>query len=103
MEEQKIDKRSKIYRESLIGSASANEDTPIEALLRTAIPVSKAEFHAAVNNSDNVPENYFSEKSDNPSRRAEMWITAGGNLLICFQKGKYFGVPAASVKYFNFK
>lgn len=130
MEEQKIDKRSKAYKEEQKLKAgvldaykvntehSARPDevrfvetkdcSPIEKLIATALPVSKAEFHAAVNNVDNVPETHFSEKSDNKGRRAEMWLTAGGNLLICKQENakretKYVGVPAASVKFVHFK
>lgn len=65
------------------------------------IPVSRAEFHAAVNNVDGVPENMFSEKSENKGRRADMWWTPAG--LICHQQGKYFVAPVATVRYAHFK
>lgn len=131
MEEQKIDKRTKDYKEALKRSANnleSNEldpstmkglsswadsmtsiiSNPIDRLIEIGVPVTKAEFHAAVNNVDNVPETHFSEKSDSRNRRAEMWLTASGNLLICKQdtaKGvtKYIGVPSASVKFVHFK
>lgn len=128
MEEQKIDKRSKEYKaqvaaqERMVTAAVTHmahgigapvvyptqDSTPLERLIASGISVSKAEFHAAVNNVDNVPETHFSEKSDNKGRRAEMWLTAGGNLLICKQETakretKYVGVPAASVKFVHFK
>ena len=73
----------------------------IEKLIHNGIAVHKAEFIHAINNADNVPENMLSEKSANASRRAEMWLTTAG--LICFQKGVYFGTPAANVKYVHFK
>lgn len=136
--EQKIDKRSKEYKEEMKQrQAIANQNSQesmgdseaaripfsnaaaqrIQAeethpalirLIETGIPVAKADFHAAVNNADEVPENGFNEKSDNRSRRVEMWLTAGGNILICKQKtkagaDKFFGVPSASVKFVHFK
>ena len=69
-------------------------------MISQGIPVSKAEFNAAVNNADNVPENYFSEESQNSSRRCQMWLVPAG--LLCLQKGKYFLVPP-TFKYVNLK
>lgn len=62
------------------------------------IPIWRAEFHSAVNNGDDVPENYFSSKSTVKSRNVEMrWIKGDG--LWCLHKGQYFIVPAATVKF----
>ncbi len=72
----------------------------LEKMIKQGIPVSKAEFNAAVNNADNVPENYFSEDSNNSSRRAQMWLVPAG--LLCMQKGKYFLVPP-TFKYAHLK
>lgn len=72
----------------------------LKHLIETGIPVSKAQFHAAVNNADNVPENYFSTESLNKSRQADMWWTP--HTLVCHQKGKYFGVPISTVIFANF-
>lgn len=109
MEVQKIDKRTKEYKESIQNSeirnvtySEAMESTPIQKLIAASIPLTKAEFHASVNNSDNVPETYFSETSGNANRRVTMWLMSNGCLL-CFQKGKYFSVGAATWKYVNFK
>lgn len=73
----------------------------ILALIKSGIPVSNAHFVLAVNNADNVPENYFSIDSHNSSRRANMWWTP--STLICEQKGIYFGVPSGTVKFIHFK
>jgi hypothetical protein len=78
----------------------------LQKLIESGIPVSQAHFHAAVNNADETPENYFNDKSDNRSRRAAMLWTPHG--LICSQvdtKGemKHFIVPPATVKFAKFK
>lgn len=129
MEETKVDKRTKEYKAAMhnMGEAMANQKvsipiiqgpavvpkqadkTALDRLIESGLPVAKAEFHAAVNNADDVPESYLSDKSDKPTRKADMWLTAGGSVLICIQKRKkdgskfYFGVPAASIKYVHFK
>lgn len=69
-------------------------------LIETGIPVSKAQFHAAVNNADQVPENYFSCHSAVKSRQVKMWWTP--HTLICHQKDKYWGVPISTVIFANF-
>lgn len=74
---------------------------PIDQLRAGGIPVIKAEFHAAVNNAKDIPENGFNDASLNASRRADMWWTKAG--LLCFQSGKYFLVPEATVKFCHFK
>lgn len=66
--------------------------------LKNAIPVWRAEFHSAVNNGDDVPENYFSSKSQVKSRNVQMWWVKGDGLW-CLHKGQYFVVPAATVKF----
>jgi hypothetical protein len=73
----------------------------IKTSMDTGIPVSKAEFHASVNNSDDVPENQFSESSNSKSRQVKMWWVPGG--LLCLHKNKFFMVPTSTVKYANFK
>lgn len=78
----------------------------LKKLLETGIPVPKVQFHAAVNNADNTPENYFSTDSLVASRRAEMWLTP--NLLICRQKNQrnkicYFWVPITTCIFGNFE
>ena len=65
------------------------------------IPVWRAEFHSAVNNSDDVPESYFSSKSHVKSRQVSMWWISGDGLL-CLHKGTYFIVPSATVKFAKF-
>jgi hypothetical protein len=73
----------------------------IQKLIEVGIPVAKAQFHQAVMNGMNQPENMLSEKSDNKSRRADMWLTQLG--LICKQEDKIFGTPLANIIYFHFK
>lgn len=73
----------------------------LKKLIDAGIPVSRAEFKMAVNNSDNVPENFFSEDSQNSSRRVSMLWTPIG--LLCEHKKKYFIVPSETVKFANIK
>lgn len=77
----------------------------LRKLIDTGIPVTKAQFHAAVDNADRIPENYFSNESLVPSRRADMWLTSAG--LVCRQKNvlkedRYFFVPLATIIFINF-
>lgn len=71
-------------------------------MLERGIPVKRADFHSAVNNSDNVPENYFSNRSNVPSRNVTMWWINGDGLL-CYHKKEYFFVPASTVKEAKFE
>lgn len=147
MEEQKIDKRTKAYRDhgattekvyspytnsemktalvdaynkntkniADIGEKETREffgvNTPVEynpngsleTLILHGIPVSKADFHTAVNNGQDVPENSFNAASDNKRRRVQMWLVAGGSFMLCFHNNKYFGVPSSNIKFWNFK
>lgn len=74
----------------------------LKKILDRGIPVWKAEFHSAVNNTDDVPETYFSKTSQASSRKVEMvWINGDG--LICLHKGKYFMVPSSNVRYCKFE
>lgn len=82
-------------------SEKKKEISIIEKMIENGIPVWRAEFHAAVNNADNVPENYFSANSNVKSRNVEMWWV-NNNGLLCKHKDKFFLVPAASVKFCNF-
>lgn len=75
----------------------------LSKLLETAIPVTKASFHAAINNGDNVPEHGFSERSEAPSRRVQMWLSVPANILIYKHKGKYFYCPNATTIFGEFK
>ncbi len=72
----------------------------LENLIKNAIPVYEAHFHAAVQNADKVPETSFNMHSDKPNRRVKMWWTP--HTLICNQKDKYFGVPISQVVFANF-
>jgi hypothetical protein len=74
----------------------------LKKLLERGIPVWRAEFHSAVNNSDDVPESYFSSKSAVKSRQVDMWWINGDGLL-CYHKGTYFLVPSATVKFVKFE
>lgn len=49
-------------------------DPLIKKMMETGIKSISVQFHAAVNNADNVPENYFSDESNVPSRRVETWV-----------------------------
>lgn len=78
----------------------------LQSLIKNGIPCSKAVFHAAVNNSNGEPSNYFATKSDVASRRCKMWYTP--HTLICLQNDKaglpkYFGVPTSTVIFVNFE
>lgn len=74
----------------------------IKKLIERGIPVWRADFHCAVNNTDDVPENYFSAQSAVKSRQVEMWWINGDGLL-CFQQEKFFMVPSATVKFCKFQ
>lgn len=74
----------------------------LRKIIERGIPVWRAEFQAAVNNSDDVPENYFSSKSNTKSRNVKMWWINGDGLL-CLHKGEYFIVPSACVKFAKFE
>jgi hypothetical protein len=74
----------------------------IRKIIERGIPVWRAEFHSAVNNSDNVPENYFSAESSVKSRNVKMWWINGDGLL-CLHKEKYFIVPSATVRFAKFE
>lgn len=67
----------------------------VEKLIEGAVPVSYAKFHAAVDNSDGTPENYFSEVSNTASRNVQMWASYA--YLICLHKEKYILVPISNV------
>lgn len=76
--------------------------TGLEKLLEKGVPVWRAEFHSSVNNADDVPENYFSNRSNVKSRHVDMWWVSGDGLL-CNHKGKWFLVPSSTVKFVNFE
>lgn len=67
----------------------------IEKLIESAVPVTYAKFHSAVNNGDGTPENYFSEESNVKSRQVKMWASYA--YLICFHKESYILVPLSNV------
>lgn len=85
----------------------------LQSLINNGIPVSRAQFHSAVNNADQIPESTFSDDSPTPSRRVNMWYTPNG--LVCHQKAtkisgfvnkgedRYFIVPLATIIFANFK
>lgn len=74
----------------------------LKKMIERGIKVWRADFHSAVNNADNVPENYFSSKSDTKSRNVEMWWIPSDGLL-CLHKDRYFMVPSATVKQHKFE
>lgn len=74
----------------------------LKKMKELGIPVWRAEFHFAVNNTDDSPEFYFSSQSNNKGRNVEMWWLSGDGLL-CFHKDKYFMVPSSNVKYHKFE
>lgn len=88
-----------------------NKDEPVQdfleyspklkKIIENGIPVRKTVFQAAVNNADGTPENYFSDDSQNSSRRVNMWCTAIG--IVCEHKGVYFRVPDANTIFSYFK
>lgn len=78
-----------------------NPPSQIQTILSRGIPVWKAEFHTAVNNTDNTPETYFSDASNVASRNVMMWWLPEG--LYCLHKGEYFVVPSAQVRFAKFK
>ena len=120
MEEQKIDKRSKAYRDSkesihaedavtihsgIQGTStiahptlSSHElsKTQLEKFWDTGIPLTKAIFHAAVNNGDGTPENYFATQSIAKSRNVEMRLAFNGLWVLCKHRGRIFGTPHAN-------
>jgi len=73
----------------------------LEDQIQAAIPIARAQFHAAVNNGDGTPENYFSVDSTATSRRVEMYLAP--NYLICLHKGKYIVVPLSNIIFANAK
>jgi len=66
------------------------------------IPVKVAQFMAAVNNADGIPETYFSTDSNAESRRVRMWWIQGDGLL-CWHQGQWFMTPSANVKFHKFE
>ncbi len=82
-----------------------NMHATLAKLIESGMQVDKVQFHAAVNNADNIPENYFSAFSNVPSRRAKMWLTP--TMLICLQKNiknedVYFWVPTSTCIFGHF-
>lgn len=75
-------------------------DSLLQKAIESGAPLSKVQFHAAVNNSEGTPENYFSLTSANASRRCEMWLTTLG--YVFKQNDKYFGCPTANGIFHNF-
>jgi hypothetical protein len=60
-------------------------------LFETGIPVDKTVFKQAVDNGNNIPQNFFSADSNNLEKQVPMRITPVG--IVCFHKGKYIRVP----------
>ena len=78
------------------------KDKNLAKAFERGIPVKRADFHSAVNNTDNVPENYFSASSAAVSRIVRMWWVQGDGLL-CWHKGEWFMVPSATVRFCKFE
>ena len=84
-----------------IKDESIKMNPTFKRMLASGVPVYYAEFHNAVNNSDNVPENFFSRDSQVKSRNVDMfWIPMDG--ILCHHKAKYFMVPSSNVKMAKF-
>jgi len=74
----------------------------IDNMKLAGIPVWRAEFNRAVNNSLDVPETNFSIHSPTKSRCVQMWWIPGNGLL-CLHEGKHFLVPSETVKFCKFE
>lgn len=72
----------------------------VQDMIGKAVPVSYVKFHEAVDTPSNSPEYYLSNTATNKARQASLWLTP--HMIICLQKGKYFGVPCANIKFVNF-
>ncbi len=81
---------------------SKEEQNKFDKMKLNGIPVLRADFIHAVNNSDEVPENNFSIYSPTKSRQVKMWWILGDGLL-CFQNEKYFFVPSGQVRVVKFE
>jgi len=91
-----------LVAQNLTARRMPQSTSEVRKLLDKGIPVWRAEFHSAVNNSDDVPETNFSSKSHTASRNVRMWWVSGDGLL-CLHKGEYFMVPGATVKFCKFE
>ena len=74
------------------------KDPLLKKMVEKGLPVWKAEFQSSVNNTDDVPEYFFSNHSNHPSRNVQMWWLPGDGLL-CLHKHEYFFVPSTNIKY----
>lgn len=75
---------------------------PLLKAYERGIPVWYAVFQSSVNNTDDVPESFFSSESAVKSRNVKMWWIQGDGLL-CWHKGKWFMTPSANVKFHKFE
>ena len=99
LEEIKEQKKPNLKEELSTKMARLRQESQgkLAKLVDKGIPVWKAEFHSAVNNSDGVPETFFSLESNRRERVVEMWWVSGDGLL-CLHKDKYFLIPGATAK-----
>lgn len=82
-------------------------NTQLQTLIEQGIPLAKAQFQAAVNSADQVPENYFLNDHKTRSRRAQMWGHPSWTFILVCQKNLkdhevFFFIPNANVIYANF-
>ena len=77
----------------------------IEEMIKTAIPLSEVKFQSSVDTANKKPSEYYSENSNNPDRRAEIFLTP--HLVFCRQmqvnNGQWFGTSTANMKSFRVK
>lgn len=88
------------------GSPILKNTSVLERAIDGGIPLTKCQFHAAVNNANQVPTHYFSVDSSVKDRNCEMWLTNVGYVFKQKNiKGEdcYFGTPTANVIFHNFK
>lgn len=73
----------------------------LKGLISTGIPLSSVTFHQAVNDSNNMPQNFFSNKSEKKDRRADMWWTH--TCVVIKHAETYIIAPHANVIYSHVK
>ena len=112
MEETKVDKRTKEYKEAqragkpqgLAEMLAANESeaqSPLNRLISTCMPIVSCDFQSAVNSASKTAENAFS-RNERGSRKAEIFLTPNCNLMIFRQNGRTFATSAANCRNIRF-
>lgn len=99
MEEAKIDKRTKEYKQTSTKFELDSESTESYIKMRDiGIPIKEAVFRRTVKSWTGEPETAFYSSGAKPSRTATMWLTPCG--LLCEQaKGKRVIVGSGNINY----